>query len=88
MSDELHAPAVLPEGVEPLSPIEYKVAPAPEPLCTLFRRKICRNLPRIEHRIPGRSAGSLVRVLSEVSKLLFVYWCTGHVTMVGVLTML
>jgi len=39
VSGELHASAVLPEGVEPLSPIEYKAASAPKPLLSLFRGK-------------------------------------------------
>jgi hypothetical protein len=92
VSGEHHAPAVLPEGVEPLSPIEYKAASAPELLCILFRRKLCLNLPRIEPIIPGRSARSLVRVLAMLRQLLYwpCYdgWCTGHVTMVGVMAML
>ena len=49
----------------------------PEPLCTLFRRRICLNLPRIEPRIPGRLARSVVRVLSELSRPLFVYSYIG-----------
>jgi hypothetical protein len=88
VSGEHHASAVLPEGVEPLSPIEYKAASAPELLCILFRRMLCLNLPRIEPIIPGRSARSLVRVLRELSRVLFVYWCSGYVTGVAVLAML
>ena len=77
VSGELHDPAALPK----VSPIEYKAASASETLCTLLRRKICLDLPRIEPRIPGRSACTLVRVLSELSRLLFVYSYIGVLAM-------
>jgi hypothetical protein len=48
VSGQLHAPAALPPGKEPLVPIGYEAGWAPEPVWMRLRKKNSNPLPGLE----------------------------------------